>query len=294
MNRRRRFVQRGFTLIELLMTVIIGSALILGVSNVMSRTLYAHDAARAQNELTRQSRLAMQQMVQRVAETPLVLLPLQNNPQTSLKENIREQSFAPATAPETGSIASAILAVTLGRLTDLDGDGIPDADNDRDGRIDEDLPSDSNNDGASGLKGIDDKNGNRDGGPAADNNGDSCPGICRIDDNGDGLIDNGLVNDDDEDGARDEDWYDSVVFYLASNNLILRTPVPWDSNGGGGVTGEDFVEEVIATHVIRFRIERIARNGKGPEVIAITLEMFNPDNGAQVSLSSQVRVGSRL
>ena len=40
-----------------------------------------------------------------------------------------------------------------------------------------------------------------------------------------------------------EDWYDPVVFYLNGDNLMQRTPVPWDVNGGGFVTGLDFIIE---------------------------------------------------
>ena len=57
----------GFTLIELMITMLLGSVLILGVSNVLSGTLEARDVAHLQNELTRQSRFAMQMMVRNVS-----------------------------------------------------------------------------------------------------------------------------------------------------------------------------------------------------------------------------------
>ena len=53
-----------------------------------------------------------------------------------------------------------------------------------------------------------------------------------------------------------EDWYDPVVFYLNGDNLMQRTPVPWDENGSGFVTGLDFITEPIAENVTRFRVER--------------------------------------
>ena len=39
------------------------------------------------------------------------------------------------------------------------------------------------------------------------------------------------MNDDDEDGQDDEDWFDPVVFYLQGSALIERRAVPWDENG---------------------------------------------------------------
>lgn len=40
---------------------------------------------------------------------------------------------------------------------------------------------------------------------SGDMNGDGCPGRCKVDDDGDGLVDEGAINDDDEDGRVDED-----------------------------------------------------------------------------------------
>ena len=50
-------------------------------------------------------------------------------------------------------------------------------------------------------------------------------------------VDEGAVADDDEDGSSDEDWYDPLVFYLAGSSLVQRTPVPWDVDSSGSVTG---------------------------------------------------------
>ena len=53
-------------------------------------------------------------------------------------------------------LATAVLAVTLNRSQDMDADGVPDADNDGDGRFDEDLPADTQNDGKAGVRDFDD------------------------------------------------------------------------------------------------------------------------------------------
>ena len=212
---------------------------------------------------------------------------------------------------------------------DLDGNGIPDADNDGDTRIDEDLPADTTNDGKSGILDIDDDgngvkdfafsppadddesadfsqnedaiNGIDDDGdgiidedPGADNNGDGCPGICGVDDDADGGLDEGAAADDDEDGSSDEDWYDPVVFYLVGGTLMQRTPVPWDENGSGFVTGEDFIAESIAENVTRLRVERVPQTGHRSQLVDLTLELTSPATGAVVSLHTQVRVGGAL
>ncbi len=206
---------------------------------------------------------------------------------------------------------------------------IADADNDGDGRFDEDLPADINNDGKSGIRGIDDDgkgyadyflspvtdddesndlaadedslNGSDDDGdgsidedPGADNNGDGCPGICGVDDDGDGNIDEGALADDDEDGSSDEDWLDPLVFHLVGSTLVQRTPVPWDVNSSGTVTGLDYIEQPIAENVSRLRIERIPQGGSRYQLVDIILQLTNPDNAESVSLNARVRVGGAL
>ncbi|MDH3509066.1 MAG: MSCRAMM family adhesin SdrC, partial [Gammaproteobacteria bacterium] len=215
----------------------------------------------------------------------------------------------------------------LPAYSDLDFDGFPDADNDRDGQIDEDIGSDSNNDIASGIylidddgdggvdesglyyydddefsaiidedpvDGIDDDgDGTIDEDPPADANGDGCDGLCGVDDDGDGAIDESVTSDDDEDGASDEDWYDSVVFYLNGRTLRERTPVPWDETGAGGITGRDFLTSDIAENVTRLRFERVSAPGGGLPLIDITLELTS-GSGEAVSLNRRVRVGGAL
>jgi hypothetical protein len=141
-------------------------------------------------------------------------------------------------------------------------------DNDGDGSIDEDVRPDMNADNKAGLSGVDD--------------------------DGDGAIDEENQLDDDEDGLKDEDWYDSVVFYLSANRLMERMPVPWDTNGDSEVSGADFIESVIAENVTRFRVERMAVDASGPQLVDITLELTHPQNGEFISLHTMVRLGGAL
>lgn len=259
------------------------------------------------------------------------MLPMRDKPASNWPENIREQTV-PASAPIGDStLATAVLAVTLPAFVDLDQDGYPDADDDEDGRIDEDLPNDITHDFAPGIIGIDDDgdgqvdenpsfwwdddevsgvynedpiNGIDDDGdnnidedPPSDNNGDNCPGDCGVDDDGDGSIDEGSDDDDDEDGSTFDDPYDPVVYYLNGNSLIERMPARWDTDGistpDGPVDGRDFEESVLAQNVTRLRFERLD-DGTALELVDILLELTDPDSGESVSLQTRVRIGGAL
>jgi len=321
----RPAMQKGFTLIELIVVLAIAAILVISLEGVVKQVTATQIAVQSKNELAREARFAMQRMTHAVLNSRRLLLPSGDDPGTDWPENIRVQTV-PASPPEGSSTrATAVLAVTLPGYSDLDADGFPDADNDRDGQIDEDLSSDSTNDSASGIYAIDDGgdgvadeslsydddesspdadedtingidddgDGNSDEDPSADMNGDGLPGIAGVDDDRDGQIDEGSNDDDDEDGRVDEDWYDPVVFYLNGTSLEERTPVPWDETGTDGITGRDFIVHDIADDVTLFRVERITLGGGGT-MVDLTLELTNPENGTAVSLNTQVRVGGAL
>ncbi len=317
----------GFTYVEMMLTLAIASLIILGLSGVVNQALLSQDAVTETNKLTREARFAMQRMVRSVSHSRLLLLPLRDKSASNWPENIREQTV-PASPPIGDStLATAVLAVTLPAYQDLDNDDYPDADDDRDGLLDEDLPNDRNYDYAPGIYLIDDDgdgqvdedstfnwdddetnaqvnedpidgidnddDNNIDEDNASDMNGDGCPGLCGVDDDNDGSIDEGSADDDDEDGGEFDDWYNPVVFYLAGGTLKQRTPVPWDENADGLVSGEDFITSDIADNVTRFRVERLD-NGSVFEVIDLTLELTSPLTGETVSLQTQVRLGGAL
>jgi len=317
---------RGFTLIELLLAVAMAGLLIAGMAGLMGQVTRIQAATAERNALTRDARFAMQRMVDAVRQTRRLLLPFPDNPGTNWPEHIREQTIpaSPPIAPST--FASAVLAVTQDEAVDLDGDGVPDADNDGDGLFDEDPYGDIYNDTASGIYQIDDDgdgsideapggewwnddeeafgdedpvNGIDDDGDGKtdedwfmDMNGDGEPGIAGFDDDGDGSIDEGSSWDDDEDGTSDEDSLEPRVFYLQGNQLIERTPVPWDETGAGGVTGRDFITSPIADNVTRFRVERVATTS-GEPLVDLTLELTAASTES-VSLNTRVRVGGAL
>ena len=300
------------------------------MSGLVNNVLGTEEVVAERNQLQKDARFALDRMVRSSRESRRLLLPLADNSTTNWPENIREQTI-PASAPIGSSVfASAVLAVTLPEYVDLDADGFPDADDDRDGRIDEDLPNDIHHDFMPGIMLIDDDgdgyidenpswcwdddeggsynedrldgidndgDGSIDEDPPSDNNGDGCPGLCGVDDDSDGTVDDGINDDDDEEGSGFEDGYDPVVFYLDGDSLLERMPVPWNADGNsspdGPVDGRDFVESVIAENVTRFRVERPVGSGPDTQLVDLTLELTGP-TGRVVSLNAQVRVGGAL
>jgi len=321
--------QGGFTLIELLVATTLAVLLIVGFGGVVGQVVTTRDFVQDKNELTRQARFAMDQMVRSISHSRLLLLPQHDRPASNWLENVREETVPPTTPTDDSTKYTAVLAVTLPATQDLDGDGFADADDDRDGRIDEDLPADNSFDNATGIyliddagdggvdefsaccdwdddevfgvtdedsiNGIDDDDDGRvDEDPGSDMNADGCPGICGVDDDADGNLDEGGAGDDDEDGQVNEDWYNAVVFYLNAGTLMQRTPVPWDASGGGLVSGLDYIVEPVADNVTRFRVERVAGVTGNNQLVDITLELTSPASGEMVSLQTQVRLGGAL
>ena len=323
--------QTGFTIVELL-TALALTALILAATTGLVNNVFGTSATvDERNELLRQARFAMDRIVSATSHSPKLLLPLPDNPGTDWPENIREQTIPASPPVGSSTFASAVLAVTLPEYVDLDADGFPDADDDRDGRIDEDLPNDIHHDFMPGIMGIDDDgdgsidensawywdddeggfynedridgidndgDGSVDEDPASDINGDGCPGLCGVDDNNNGSIDEGSDDtNDDEDGNGFEDPYDPVVFYLDGDALMERMPVPWNEDGNsspdGPVDGRDFVASGIANNVTLLRFERIESADASKPLVRIDLELTGP-SGENVSLTARTRVGGAL
>ena len=273
----------------------------------------------------------MQRMTQAVSHSRRLLLPLADKASSNWPEHIREETVPPSAPVGSSTKATAVLAVTLPAYVDLDLDGVPDADDDGDGRIDEDLPNDtmhdfypgipfidddgdgavdenpsswwdddegsaSNEDAVDGLDNDNDNNIDED--SASDMNGDGCPGVCGVDDDGDGQIDEGTSDDDDEDGDGFDDPYDPVVFYLDTGTLMERMPAPWNTDGisvpDGPVDGRDFISSAIADNVSRFRVERVPLDGDRAQLMDLKLELTRPDTGETVSVHTRVRVGGAL
>jgi len=312
----------------MLLALLLAAILFAAIGGVAGQVGDTREHVSETNDLNRQARFAMDQMVRTVSRSRLLLLPYPDNPNTNWPEHIREQTVPSSLPVGSSTQATAVLAVTLPTFVDLDGDGFPDADDDKDGRIDEDLYNDINNDFAPGIYLIDDdgdgwidENGawwwdddedfgmidedpidgidndgdnNIDEDPSSDKNGDGCPGVCGVDDDGDGLVDEGNAEDDDEDGRDVDDWYNALVFYLDDGTLLQRTPVPWDEDGDAWVTGRDFIVAPLAENVTRFRVERLPLAATGVQMVDLTLELTSPGSGQIVSLNTRIRIGGAL
>ncbi len=315
---------KGFSYIELVLSVLIATILVLGLMGILTQGQQAAAYSHEKNQLNRQARFAMDRMVRAVNYTRLILLPLNDVPATNWPENIRQQSVPPQAPVGDSILATAVLAVTLPAYQDIDNDGFPDADDDKDGQIDEDIPADRNYDFAPGIylidddgdglidedsnfnddeggnlhdedpiDGIDNDNDNNiDEDNPTDMNKDGCPGFCGVDDDGDGLIDEGSVFDNDEDGTNFDDWYNPVVFYMDNGQLLERTPVPWDETGVSGITGQDFLTSVIAENVTFFRVERIKKGINRYAMIDLTLEISSPKSALKIRLQTRIRAAA--
>ena len=317
---------KGLTLIELLAAISMGAILVLGLSELVGHAMQSYDRSREINALTRQARFAMQRMVKAVSHTRYLQLPMNDKPLSNWAENIREETVPPTTPTDDSTKYTAVLAVALPLYIDLNQDGVPDADDDGDGQVDEDFPNDFNYDFAPGIylidddgdgtvdeavngysddessstnddpiNGLDDDNDNNvDEDPPIDMNADGCPGLCGVDDDGDGVVDDGTADNDDEEGGDWEDWINPLVFYLDNGTLKERMPVPWDTNSSGGVNGQDFISSDLAENVTRMRVERIPQGDDRQQRVDLTLELTGPVTGEVVSLQTQVRVGGAL
>lgn len=292
--------EQGLSLVEVLLALAISAVLIAALGGVVGPTLNAWEVAQRDNQLTREARFAVDRMTAAVRGTSLLLIPRADDPNTAYSESLRD-----------------VLAVALDPTWDRDRDGFADADNDKDGRIDEDWGRDNNNDGQAGISGIDDdgdgaidegslgdddedgmnnedpRNGLDDDGdgsvdedPSANMNGDGQPGVAGVDDDGDTLIDEGDPQDDDEDGAINEDWLDTVVYFLNGTTLMERLP------DVGAADGTAFSESPIAENVSLFEVERLVpAPGDRALLVKIKLELATPE-GDSILLESTARVGS--
>ncbi|MDH3588288.1 MAG: prepilin-type N-terminal cleavage/methylation domain-containing protein [Gammaproteobacteria bacterium] len=185
-----------------------------------------------------------------------------------------------AGADLNNDIAAGILGI------DDDGDGLVDESNKEDDDEDEDQTGNKDEDRFNGID--DDKDGAIDEDPGFDMNEDGQAGVSGVDDDGDTAIDESSKEDDDEDednsGAKDEDWFDSVVFFLSGTTLMERLP------NLNPADGTDYAEYPIAENVTHFRVERVPDAGRRAVLVDIALELSLP-GGEPASVNTRVRVG---
>ncbi len=307
---------KGFTLIELSLAIIISAFVMLGLNGILNTALQANQISSKQNAAMQQARFAMQQMVRAIASSQRLLLPLGENPNTAWSESVRDVlavTLSPNLDRDKDGWADAnndkdyldinnngsrdigeterIDEDTSNDMTNDNKSGIIFIDDDGDGNVDEDHNDDDDEDGTRDEdllgKGDEDNDGSIDEDLNINMNGDGSPGIQGYDDDFDGSVDEGNKDDDDEDGLRDEDWIDPVVFFLNGNTLMQRIPNinPTD--------GTDYGEYTIAENITQLRIERISGNDGQSVLVDITLTISPPDTEA-ISLNTSVRIGASL
>jgi prepilin-type N-terminal cleavage/methylation domain-containing protein len=313
-HRNQQKQQSGLTLIELLISIVIGSFVVMALMSTVTTTMSIDTELENERSLFSDGQFAMKRIERFLSGSKVLILPLAENPATAYSESVRD-----------------VLAFAMPHDLDIDFDGWSDANNDKDyfdyngnstrdagepERIDEDMGHDMNNDGKSGILGIDDDNdgsidenatgdddededqttfrneekGNNydndwDGAFDEDNWGDQHrdgeAGLKGFDDDGDGSVDEGDEFDDDEDGFEDEDWLDSIVYFVSGTNLIERMPEPQ------AATGTDYTESIVATNVSSFQVERIFLANQHRVTVKMTL-VLTDSSGQSVTFQTTV------
>jgi len=308
--------QNGLSLIELLIAVTIAGFLIAGMQGLVGMALDAESSTRARNDSLQQGRFAMQMMVKSVRMTQRLMIPLAENPSTVYFESERDvlavtldptldrnkDGWADANNDKDYLDINNNGSRDVGEPERIDEDlgedttndvqaGIIGIDDDADGSVDEGNTPDDDEDGAvdeDNLDSVDnDADGSIDEDTAKDMNIDNAPGAIGVDDDYDGTVDEGNSDDDDEDGLRDEDWLDPVVYFLSGTTLMQRVP------NINPVDGTDFQENPIAENVTIFKVIRIPQGGGRRVLVSISLEI-TPVNGEPVTFLTSVGVGSGL
>lgn len=288
-SRPRELPQRpsGFTLVEMMAAVVMTSIIVLSLSEVVSSTLRVGQYATDRNERVEDARFVLERMVRAIEHSEHLFLPRPDNPGTPQDESHRDPG---------------VLAVALAFDIDRDFDGIPDADNDGDGKFNED--------------------------PTGDLSGDGLPGIALVDDDNDGEVDEvqtqsvpggnlgPLDEDDDEDDFANEDgwngidddgdgWIDEDPKKDLSGDGVAGEPGV-DENGDGtadnadkndddedGSTNEDWFDTVVFRLVGTDLVERIPVpwdiDASGDVTGADYLERVIADRVARFSVSRLVQ-----
>lgn len=293
--------QRGLSLVEVLVAMTLSASLLTGLHRFVGVMLARAEASAERALLTRDAQFGLARMQAAVCEGDALYVPSADNPLTiahvlnaslSHREDIREQTV-PATLGS--AFSTAVLAVAAPAARDFDGDGIADTDLDGDGASFEDPGADLSADGAAGLVGIDDDgDGLVDEGLPGDDDEDGLESedpVNGVDDDGDGRIDEDPGadidldgnEDDDGDGASNEAGTRAVVFYIAADQLVERRP---DRNAA---TGSEYTEFVIAEPVRALRFQRLTDALNTSEQVSISLQLGNDADA--VVVDSTVRVG---
>ena len=276
----RIMAEKGLTLVELLMAIAIFGLIATGATTLLSASLGAQAQGEANYKLYQEGLIIMERLTGEVKTTTLLHIPNNHTPIRTIlafSANINEDNddyFDDPLFPRIDEDNDDQLFVEGFGITGLDDDGngtVDDGaskdDDDEDGTTDEEI-----------LDGLDDDgDGDVDEDLGKDSNGDSEPGISGMDDDGDLSVDEGNNEDDDEDGTRNEDGPNLILYSFDAPNTTLYkiTPDPVD-----GMTSA--VYATISERVTFFQTTYL-----DPDKILIELSLTDAD-GKTVAFSEYV------
>jgi type II secretory pathway pseudopilin PulG len=313
-NEQRLSRHSGLTIIELLISIVIGSVVVLALMSTISTTMNIDTELENERSMFADGQFAMKRIEGYLSGSKVLILPLAENSATAYSESVRDVlAFAMPHALDS-DLDGWSDANNDKDFVDYNGNSVRDAGEPE--LIDEDMGDDMNNDSKPGILGIDDDNdgnidedsnddddedeglgglrneekGNNydndwDGAFDEDNSGDQHKdgqaGLKGFDDDGDGSVDEGNAFDDDEDGFEDEDWLDSIVYFVSGTDLIERMPDPQ------AISGTEYTESVIASNVSSLLVERIFLSGQHTVNVKITLVLVD-SSGQSVTFESTI------
>ena len=281
----KMFTEEGLTLVELLMAIAIFGLIAAGATTLLSASLGAQAQGETSYKLYQEGLIIMERLTGEVKTTTLLHIPNNQTPTRTIlafSDNTNEDGdnyFGDALFPRFDED-------TDNQLFD-DGFGIPGLDDDGNGTVDDGFAKDDEDeDGVVDeeiLDGLDnDGDGNIDEDLGSDSNGDSEPGISGMDDDGDLDVDEGNIEDDDEDGVRDEDSPNLILYSFDAPNTTLYKITP---DPDSGMTGA--VYATISERVTFFQATYL-----DPDKILIELTLTNTD-GETAAFSEYVSPRNR-
>jgi prepilin-type N-terminal cleavage/methylation domain-containing protein len=268
----RRINENGLTLVELLVCMAILGIIATAAMPLLSTSLEAYGRGTSRAGLYHEGLLAMERMTSGVRHSTFLLIPNAHNITrdilafSGLINDDGDYYFNDPLFPKIDE--------DPGEDMNADGKpGIKDYDDDGDGWVDEFLErKDDDEDiffmfggiNEDPLDGVDnDGDGNIDEDFGNDTNNDGKPGIAGMDDNANGTIDDGnSKEDDDEDGLKNEDPLNEVIYEFDSGTKTLTESVP--------STGES---NVLSTRVNLFQVKY-----QSPGLIEIKLQLTGDNN----------------
>jgi len=236
--------QEGLTLVELLMAITIFGLIAAGATALLSATFGAQAQGEARSNLYQEGLVIMERLTGEIKTTTLLHIPNAHQPTrtiVALSANFNEDGdnyFDDPLFPRIDEDNNGQFFTT--------GKGIPGLDDNGNTLVDEVLsPSDDDEDGVADeeiLNGLDDDgDGNIDEDLAANHQQNGVPGILGMDDDNDSQVDE-MLNvsfniDDDEDGVKDEDGPNLILysFDAPGTTLFKVTPDP-----GTGMKGASY------------------------------------------------------